>query len=225
MIIARRIGRARENPFALSIIAPLAEPRIATLVALVVYLLRASISPDGFRYTNYAYFNYLADAFLNGQLNFRLPTVGTLDLVFFADKIYIYSPPFPAIVVMPLVALLGVTVSDVLYNVILAAFSIGALAKLLAILDERDIAPLSAERRAILLLSLAFGSVILILAPVGSVWFTAQLVGWNCVLLATIAALVRPDRSGYFLTGLALACALATRNGLIFNGIWLSRCW
>jgi hypothetical protein len=61
-----------------------------------------------------------------------------------------------------------------------------------------------------------------ILAPQGSVWYTSQLVGWGCVLLATLAALKLRGRGGYLLTGLALGCATATRTGLLFSGVWLA---
>jgi hypothetical protein len=214
--------RACTIPTPLACITPLAQPRIAALVALILYLLRASLSPTGFQRTSNAYFNYLADAFLHGQLHFRLPTSNVIDLVFHQDHVYLYSPPFPAILLMPLVQLFGIGVSDVLYTAVLAGLSIGLLAKLLMVLDQHEIAPLSVERRAILVTTMAFGSVILILAPVGWVSFTAQITGWNCVLLATIAALTQQGKRGYFLVGLSLACALATRNGLLFNGVWLA---
>lgn len=204
------------------LVAPLAQPLTAGLIALVVYLIRASLSHTGFQQTPYAYFNYLADAFLHGQLHLRLPPPSEGDLVRYAGRLYLYWPPFPAIVLMPLVALFGVGVTDITYTAIFAAVTVALAAKLLAALDEAGVAPLPVERRALLVITMAFGSVVLILAPVGTVWFTAQLIGWGCVLLATIAALRAQDRWGYSLVGLALACALATRMSLLFNGVWLA---
>ncbi len=203
-------------------LAHLARPRTAAGIALLVYLIRAALSPNGFQRTSNAYFNFLADAFMHGQLHFRLIPSNTIDLVFHAEKVYLYSPPFPAFVVMPLVFLFGVGVSDVIYTAILAALSVGLLAKLLLALNNCGITALSVERRGILVTTMAFGSPILILAPVGWVSFTAQITGLNCVLLATIAALTGRGRRAYFLAGFALGCALATRNGLIFNGVWLA---
>jgi hypothetical protein len=204
------------------LLAPLARPGVAGLVALVVYLIRASLSGTGLGLSSTPYFNLLADAFLHGQLHLRQAPESGLDLVFLGDKAYLYWPPFPALLIAPLVALFGVGVGDVLYTVVLGALTIAILAKLLAALDETGLAPLSVERRALLVVSLAFGSVLLILAPRGTVWFTAQIVGWGCVTLATLAALVRPGKLGYFLTGLALACATTTRVSLLFNGVWLA---
>ena len=206
----------------LALITPLAQPRVAGTVALIVYLVRAELSPTGLQPTIWPYFNYLADAFLHGQLSLRLLPPNDLDLVHYADEIYLYWPPFPAVLVMPLVALVGVGVSDVVYTAVFAAVGVALLAQFLAQLDHTGVAPLTVERRAILVASIAFGSVVLTLAPVGRVWFTAQIVGWNCVLLASLVALARRGVSGYFLTGLALACATATRLSLLFTAVWLA---
>ena len=212
----------RQSGLLLGLIRPLAQPRIAGLVALIIYLALAGIAPRMFEHSDFAYFNYLADAFLHGQLHLRLPTIKNTDLVLYSDKVYLYWPPFPALLVMPLVALFGVTVSDVAYTAILAALSVALLAKILQSLDGIGIAPLSLERRAILVATVAFGSVLLILGPHGQVWITAQVIGWVCVLLATLAALTRRNIMGYFLVGVALSCATATRLGLLFTGVWLA---
>lgn len=206
----------------LRLIAPLAQPHIAMIVALIVYLVRAVITPRTFLPTPMAYFNYLADAFLHGQLHLRLQPTAGIDLISYGARTYLYWPPFPALLVAPLVAIFGVTVSDVLYTAVLAAISLGLLAKLLGVLDATGIAALDVERRAVLVASCGFGSVLLILAPMGRVWFTAQVVGWTFALLAAIVALLRPGRVGYFMTGLALSCAVATRIGLLFTGVWLA---
>lgn len=206
----------------LTLVTALAQPRIAGLAAFVVYFLRAAMSPNHFGHTNVAYFNLLADAFLHGQLDLRLTPWNTVDLVHYGGKLYPYWPPFPAILITPLVAIFGVGVSDVLYTVVLGALSIALLARLLLALDETGIAPLDAARRGIIVATCAFGSVLLILSPIGAVWYSAQIIGWVCVLCATVAALTRTGKLGYFLAGLAFACALATRLPLLFNGVWLA---
>ncbi len=206
----------------LALIAPLAQPWVAGLVALAIYLLRALLSPDGLSRTSTAYFNFLADAFLHGQLHLRSPLENVADLVYYQGQVYLYWPPFPALVVMPLVAIFGTGVSDVIYTAVFTALSIALLAKLLQLLDYTGVAPLSIERRAIIVATMSFGSVLLILAPVGRVWHTAQVIGWICALLATIAALTRQGKWGYFLVGLALAGATTSRTGMLFNGVWLA---
>lgn len=161
----------------LRLIVPLARVRVAGLAALVLYLLRAAISQEGLGGTHYTYFNYLADAFLHGQLYLRLVPDRTLDLVLHDGRIFLYWPPFPALLLTPLVAVFGVGVSDVLVTAVLGGLSIALLAGVLAALDRCGIAPLSAERRGIIVATIAFGSVVLILAPAGGAWYTGQLVG------------------------------------------------
>ncbi len=206
----------------LKLLVPLARPRIAGVIALCVYLLRSWLTGSNFGPTQSAYFNYLADAFLHQQLYLRLPTSNIIDLVDYAGKLYFYWPPFPAILLLPLIAIFGAGTSDVIYTPILGAVSIALLAKFLGLLDQTGIAPLSPERRGIMVASTAFGTFLLILAPAGGAWYTAQIIGWGCVLLAAIAALSRSDKLGYLLVGLALACATLTRIGLVFNGVWLA---
>ncbi len=206
---------------ATALLGALARPWVAFAAALVVYLLRAAWG-TGLARSEDAYFNYLADAFLHGQTHLRLTPPHTLDLVYFADRTYLYWPPFPAVLVAPLVALFGVDVSDRLYTAVVAALAIGLLARLLAALDAVGIAPLDAARRGVLVAGIAFGSFVLILAPAGNVWSTAQLVGWACTILAALAAVAVPGARGYLLAGLALAAAMATRNSLVLNGLWLA---
>ncbi len=220
----RRTRRGREpgrESWLLALIAPLARPKVAGLVALVAYLVRASHG-RGLRRSDYPYYNLLADAFLHGQLHLRLPPADQHDLVAYAGRLYLYWPPFPAVLVAPLVALFGPGVSDVVYTAVLGAFTVAQVAALLGALDRSGVAPLTPERRAILVAAVAFGSTLLILAPAGRVWFTGQLVGWGCTLLAAIAALAVRGKAGYFLTGLALGCAAATRLSLLFTGLWLA---
>src|SRR3712207_2778534 len=119
----------------------MARPWVAGVVALVAYLLRASLSPNRLRHTNYAYYNYLADAFLHGQLNLRFTTAYDRDLIYYAERIYLYWPPFPAIILMPLVGLFGVGLSDVLFTVVCGAIAIALVAKLLATLEQTGVAP------------------------------------------------------------------------------------
>lgn len=204
-----------------ALITPLSRPWVAGLTALTIYLLRALVSPQGMDATQYAYYNYLADAFLHGQLGLRVLPPQLLDLLVYHDQVYLYWPPFPVLLLMPLVAIFGYAASDVAFAVVLGAATIALLAKVLAAFDRTGLAPLSAERRGILVATCAFGTFLLFLVPTGRVWYTGQVIGWGCILLVTLAALNLRGARGYFLVALALACAMATRMPLIFNGLWL----
>lgn len=197
-------------------------PLVAAMLTLVVYLLRVGISRTGFAATTSNYFNYLAQAFLGGQTNLIERPRLALDLVFFHGKIYLYWPPFPALVMMPFVSLFGVDVNDAVITAGLGAISVAALASFLCTLDRAGIAPLEVERRGLLVLTTAFGSVLLILSTVAGVWYTAQVVGFGLVLLGLNAGIAMRGRAGYFWAGFWLACAMATRLSLVFNGLWLA---
>lgn len=228
-LIARASGAAGDSRFRTALarsfvwlVVPFARPWAAGSAALLLYLFRASRNPNGLAHTRDNYFGFLADAFLHGQLNLRLQPHNDLDLVFYHGQTYLYWPPFPAVLFMPLVAFFGADVSDTLVTVVLGAVVVALLAVLFRALDRTGVAPLDAGRRALLVLTCAFGSVLLTLAPNASVWYTAQLIGFGGVLLATIAALTRRGWWGYLLVGLALAAAMATRLSLLFNGVWLA---
>jgi hypothetical protein len=195
---------------------------LAGLAALIVY---SALSWQGgliFHETREAYFNYLADAFLHGQLYLRLTPQSLQDLVLFKGHTYLYWAPFPAILLMPLVALGGVHISDVNLVIILAALNVAMVGLLLKRLDKGGILVLDIFRRGLLVLFFALGSVLLPISPKGTVWATSQLIGLLCVVLAFLSATGFRGWRAFLLTGLALSCAAATRNQLLFTGIWLA---
>ncbi len=73
--------RARLGNLTVALLAPLAQPAVAGLVALIVYLVRARFGAGGWEQTRYAYFNWLADAFLHRQLHLLVDLPETRDLI------------------------------------------------------------------------------------------------------------------------------------------------
>ncbi len=197
-----------------------ANPWMAGLVSLVFYIAFSRLGGSIFRESSKAYFNYLADAFLHGQMNLRLSPEALLDLAIYKGNIYLYWAPFPAILLMPLVALGGVHISDVFIVLVLAALNVSMVALLLSQLDRTGILVLDISRRGLLVVFFALGSVLLPLAPMGGVWSMSQLEGSLFVTLAYLAAISLRGWRAFLLTGLALSCAAATRNQLLFTGIW-----
>jgi len=173
-----------------------------------------------FRVRNAAYFNYLADAFLHGQLYLRLLPRTTHDLSLFQGHLYLYWPPMPAVILMPLVAVFGVGVSDVFFGVVVAALNVAVVAALLRSVDRAGLIRITVECRALLVLFFAFGTVQVILALFGKVWYTAQLLGFLLVGLAYLSAIQLKGMRSFIVTGLLIACAALTRNHLLFTGIW-----
>jgi len=192
----------------------------AALVALLVYTMISAYYGNLFKPSASPYYNYLADAFLHGQTWLRILPPSIHDLSFFNGRYYLYWAPFPAILLMPFVAIFGVQLNDVLYTLIIAALNVGLVAQLLRVACRVGFLQLSKTQRAILVLFFAFGTVHLTLAPFGQVWMTGQLIGFTCVLLAYLAAFSLKSAKTWFFTGLALACAMLTRNQLVFTGIF-----
>jgi hypothetical protein len=198
----------------------LENPLFAFIFAFLVYFLLASIGGYPLRTRDTAYFNYLADAFLHGQLYLRLIPKSTHDLSYFMGHYYLYWPPMPAVVLMPFVAKFGVKFSDVFFNVVLASLNVATLAALFRAVKRAGLIQLTAGYRAMLLFFFTLGTVHLILAVLGKVWFTAQLLGFLFVGLAYLAAIELKGMFSFFVTGILIACATLTRNHLIFTGIW-----
>ncbi len=195
-------------------------PVWSALLALVVYTLIAARHRSIWEPSYAPYFNWLADALLHGQLHLRVWWGITQDLSLYQGRWYLYWPPFPAVLLLPFVALFGVRVSDILFTIGLAAINVGLVALLLRVATRRGLIALDPTRRALLVLFFAFGTVHLTLAPFGRVWFTGQIVGFLCLALTYLAAIGSSGQRAFGLTGLALAAALLTRNHLILAGLW-----
>jgi hypothetical protein len=196
------------------------QPATSTLLAFGAYLALAAKTGPIWQPSSVAYYNYLADALLHGQLHLRLMPAATLDLSSFQGRLYLYWSPFPAILLLPFIAAFGVRFSDIIFTAAVGALNAGAVALLLRQACRRRIVRVSRLRRALLVLSFALGTVHLTLAAHGRVWFTGQVVAFLCVALAYLAAISWRGYAAFGLTGLALAGALLTRNHLLLAGAW-----
>jgi hypothetical protein len=195
-------------------------PIWSALLALLLYSLVASEQGTLFGISAYPYYNYLSDALMHGQLNLRIIPANVHDLVYFGGKYYLYWPPFPALLVMPFIALFGAGFSDIAFTVVLGAANVGLVAYLLRLADQKGVAPLVRWQRGLMVLFFAVGTVHFTLAPRGRVWFTGQLVGLLCLLLAYIFALRFHGWKAFLFTGLAVGAAAMTRNNMVFAGLW-----
>ena len=173
-----------------------------------------------FHLSKHAYFNYLADAFVHGQLHLRVIPETTHDLVLAHHRFYLYWPPFPAVLLMPFVAVFGVAFSDVFFTLVIGAINVSLTAVLFARLRDLQMVELPDFHAWMLVICFAFGTVHLTMAPLGRVWFTSQLLGYLFVLAAFLAAVSVEDRKAFLITGLAISAAVATRNHLVFLGLW-----
>ena len=198
----------------------LEKPVYCFLFALVIYFILSISGGPPFRVEPKAYFNYLADAFLHGQLYLRLMPPSLHDLSFFNGHYYLYWPPMPAIILMPFVAMFGVGFSDVFFNVVIASVNIGAVAALLRAAHRKGLVSLEANYRTALVVFFALGTVHVVLAPSGKVWFTSQLLGFLLVTLTYLCALELNGALSFAMVGTLIACAMLTRSHLLLTSIW-----
>ncbi len=156
---------------------------------------------------------YMAESFLQGHLWVNVPWgPGTSDLIFRHGHAYVPFQPFPGILFMPIVALVGLTESIALEPFVNAAIT--ASATVLAwILVGRLGVRRSIERLALTIL-FGFGTVVWNITERGGVWHTAELVAAALTLWALCEAADPAPRA--WLLGLLGGAAFFTRSTLLF---------
>lgn len=197
-------------------------PLFTFIFCFVIYSL-FSIYRHGsiFNPSYYPYFNYLADSFLHGQLNFRIiPPTSTHDLVFFDNKIFAYWPPFPAILFMPFIAIFGLGFPDILFTLIIGSLSVSLIVILLTELNKKSIISLDNYKQGLLVIFFALGTPYITMVPLGRVWFTSLVLGVLLVLLTYLASIKLEGLLGFLVAGITISAAMATRMHLFLAGIW-----
>jgi hypothetical protein len=153
---------------------------------------------------------YLADAFLHGRtwLDVRL---GPNDVIIRGGHYYVPFAPFPAIALMPLVALIGPLAADQIesgINAVLAAASVGMCWWLLARIGVERLSD-----RLWLAVLFGFSTQILWVTTRGGVWHTGHLIA----TILTFACLIELEgQRRAWLIGLAAGAAFLTRAPLAF---------
>ena len=160
------------------------------------------------------HFVYQADAFLHGQLALAVPRPPNLnDWVLLDGRWYVSFPPFPAVLMMPFVALWGLSFNDVWFTIVFAAANVALLHALL-----RRLQPARAEwEHAAFALVYGFGTLAWTCGIRGEVWFTAETVGVTLTLLYLHASY---EGRHPVLAGLFVACAAITRTPLAFSAVF-----
>jgi hypothetical protein len=196
-------------------------PVWSLFLAFSIYLVFAiHFTAFPLRVSKVAYYNYLADAVLHGQLSLRIVPPVTHDLVLFEGKYFLYWPPLPAFIMAPFVALFGIEFSDVVFNLAIASLNVCMVCILLRTASELDLIDLTSEQRALMVLFFALGTVHAPLAPYGRVWSTGQLLGFLMLSVTYLSSLKLKGTKAFAFTGIGLAATLLTRNHMVFAGIW-----
>ena len=155
-------------------------------------------------------FYYLADAFLHGRtwLDF---SPGPFDVISIDGRYYVPFAPFPAIVAMPLVALIGPMAADHAEPIINGALAAAAVGMCWWLVGRLGVSRL--RDRAWLTILFGFSTQILWITTRGGVWHTGQLIA---TLLTFGCLLELCGQRRAWLVGLLAGAAFLTRAPLAF---------
>lgn len=172
------------------------------------------------RHTPYNHFALLAESFVAGRLDLGSAPpayAANNDFALHAGRHFVVFPPFPALLILPLVALAGGAerVPDGLFFLFLAG--IGPAVLWLSLEKLRRIGQSERSERENLALALlfTFGTVYFFTAVQGTVWFAAHVVG---VALAAAYLYLALDAEHPLWAGIALCLAFFTRAPLLLAG-------
>ncbi len=121
---------------------------------------------------------------------------------------YVSFPPFPAVLMLPLVAIYGLNFNDILFTALWAALNPVLLLLLLRDLRRRGLSKRTDVEDLWLVAMFGVGSVYYYCSVVGEVWFTALVV---CVTLGIGYAWASLDARRPVLAGLCMGLGYATR--------------
>jgi hypothetical protein len=190
-------------------------PLLVFLVCSVAYVLL--LGERVARPTANNHFVHLAESFLAGQLNVignRPP--GNNDWALYNGNWYVAFPPFPALLILPAVAIWGTATRDALFWAICAGVTPTLLFILLRRLCERGVSARSVRENLLLTGLFAFGTVYFFVAVQGTVWFAAQVVACLLMMLFLLSSL---EAEHPLLAGAALGALWTTRPPTLLIGL------
>jgi hypothetical protein len=165
------------------------------------------------QHTAYNHYAHLADAWIHGRQDLRNGPPSYAqgnDFALYQGKWYISFPPFPAALMVPLVALAGSpeNFQDGQFIVWLAGVGPALLFLVLEKLRATGRSQRTEKENVVLALLFAFGTVYFFTAVQGTVWFAAHVVGVGVTCAYLFFAI---DAERPWLAGLMLALAWLTR--------------
>lgn len=169
-------------------------------------------------HTPWNHFALLAEAWLHGRLDLGGPPpsyAGNNDFALHGGRWFVTFPPFPALLVLPLVAWGGraTEVQDGQFFLWLAGIGPAVLFLALEKLRRTGRSSRSVGENVVLSALFAFGTVYFFTAVQGTVWFAAHVVAVALVALYVLFAL---DAERPWLAGLMVGLGFMTRSPLLF---------
>jgi hypothetical protein len=209
--------------------------RVEVVLFLVSFAVLASFSSQRFlRQSAAPHFIYQAESWLEGRLDVDpevLPNLEDWACVRVvgghrtrcegrplpSDHWYVSFPSFPAVAMLPFVAVNGYQLNDTSFGVIIGALAVALFYSLLRFLSKEGESSRTRNENIALSLILAFGSLFFYCAIRGEVWFTAEVMGvaLTCLYVRNAVRAHRPVLAGVF-----FSMATLTRTPLIFSGLF-----
>ncbi|MFO0663448.1 MAG: hypothetical protein U0174_05825 [Polyangiaceae bacterium] len=198
------------------------------LIALGLYVVTTAVfailaGDRMLAHSPYNHFAQLADAWVHGRhdlVNGPPSYAGNNDFAVFGGKTYISFPPFPAMLMLPLVWIAGSPENfrDAQFVVWLAGIAPAALFLTLEKLRRMGKSERNEGENALFALLFAFGTVYFFTAVQGTVWFAGHVVGAGLLGLYLLCALdgERPFTAGMLLGFIFLTRVTMTAAGLLF---------
>ena len=133
------------------------------------------------------------------------------------DRWYVSFPAFPAVVMLPFVAINGYQFNDTSFGVILGALAITLFYGMARSLVRRGELHRTEQDALVLAVVLGFGTLLFSCAIRGEVWFLAEVTGvvLTCLYLQAATGASRP-----VLAGVLWSMATLTRTPLVFTGLY-----
>ncbi|MFI5220178.1 MAG: hypothetical protein ACHQNT_11895, partial [Bacteroidia bacterium] len=156
-------------------------------------------------------------AFLQGHLYLE-PRGTSLDLAFYHNKYYIYWPPVPVLVYMPLVALFGVDLPGALICASFGACNVWLIINIAESLNTRLSLNLPNPVKYFTAIFWGLGTVHFYMSISGEVWFISQIMA-QTFLLASILLIL--NRAHICIAGVFFSLAVYTRNNLLFSALFI----
>jgi hypothetical protein len=209
--------------------------RVEVVLFLVSFAVLASFSSERFlRQSAAPHFIYQAQSWLEGRLDVDpevLPNLEDWACVrqqggekvrcegqpLPGDRWYVSFPSFPAVVMLPFVALHGYQFNDTSFGVFTGALAVALFYGLLRFLAKEGESARNRNENIALALILAFGTLFFYCAIRGEVWFSAEVMGVACTCLY-VRNSVQAHRP--VLAGLFFSMATLTRTPLLFSGLF-----
>lgn len=149
-----------------------------------------------------------AQALLQGHWYLDIAHQQLWDTISLHGKTYIIYPPFPALLLLPFVAIFGAKTSDVLFTTVLSALNLPIMYLLFEQARASGLTRRHWLEHICISVLLFYGSINLWLSLGGRVWFTAQIICLQFTMLSLLVAL----RRRFIASALLLGCAFFTRG-------------